>query len=129
MKQLLFSLCALCAIFSLQSCNKNTIHYGKEWELTQLKGEQVPAGVRIMIVFDEANKRYGGTASCNNYTGTFKLEGSVLKLANPGVTKKSCPDMSWETKYLPVLTKIDTWSVADGKLSLSSEGNVVAVYK
>lgn len=129
MKQLFFALCAFFAIAGLQGCNKDTIRYGKEWELTELKGEQLPAGVRIMVVFDEANKRYGGTASCNNYTGTFKLDGSTLKLSNPGVTKKTCPDMSWEMKYLPVLTKIDTWSVMDGKLKLSSEGNVVAVYK
>ncbi len=129
MKQLLFSLITFCTILSLSGCNKHAIQFGKEWELTELKGEKIPAGTRIMIVFDEANKRYGGTASCNNYTGTFKLDGAVLKLSNPGVTKKVCPDMSWETKYLPVLTKIDTWSVADGKLNLSSEGAVVAIYK
>lgn len=129
MKQILFAVFALITVISLESCNKNTIRYGKEWELTELNGEQIPAGVRIMIVFDEANKRYGGTASCNNYTGTFKLEGSTLKMTNPGATKKACPDMTWEAKYLPVITKIDSWSVLEGKLSLMSKGETVAVYK
>lgn len=129
MKHVFFAICALFILVNLQSCNKNTIRYGKEWELTELNGEKLPAGVRIMIVFDEANKRYGGTASCNNYTGTFKLEGSTLKMTTPGTTKKACPDMTWEAKYLPVITKIDSWSVMDNKLSLMSEGNTVAVYK
>lgn len=129
MKQILFAVFALITVISLESCNKNTIRYGKEWELTELNGEQIPAGVRIMIVFDEANKRYGGTASCNNYTGTFKLEGSTLKMTNPGATKKACPDMTWEAKYLPIITKIDSWSVLEGKLSLMSKGETVAIYK
>lgn len=129
MKQLLFSLCALFVLSGLSSCNKDTIRYGKEWELTELNGEQVPAGTRIMVVFDDANKRYGGSASCNNYSGTFKLEGASLKLANPAVTKKACPDMTWETKYLAALKTIDTWSVMDNKLKLSKGTTLVATYK
>jgi heat shock protein HslJ len=127
MKNLLL-LCALFAITGLQSC-KTSFQYGKEWELTQLNNEQVPAGVRIMIVFDEANTRYSGTASCNNYNGLFKLDGGKLKLAQAVATKKMCPDMTWENKYLPILTKIDSWNVVDGKLQLSSEGSVIAIYK
>ncbi|MCB9307266.1 MAG: META domain-containing protein [Lewinellaceae bacterium] len=130
MKQLLFFACAFFALALVQSCgSSSSIKFGKEWELVELNGEQLPAGVRIMIVFDEANKRYGGTASCNNYTGTFKLDGGLLKLSNPGVTKKACPDMTWEGKYLPILTKIDAWANMDGQLKLMSMGNTVAVYK
>ncbi|MCE7925134.1 MAG: META domain-containing protein [Haliscomenobacteraceae bacterium CHB4] len=128
MKKIFFFFVALLVFSSLQSC-KTTIGYGKEWELTQLYSEQVPAGTRIMIVFDEANTRYSGTASCNNYNGLFKLEGSSLRLAQPVSTKKMCPDMTWENKYLPVLTKIDAWDVIDGKLQLMSQGSVVAIYK
>ena len=119
---------ALFAITGLQSC-KTTFRYGKEWELTQLNNEQVPAGIRIMIVFDEANTRYSGTASCNNYNGLFKLDGGSLRLAQAVSTKKMCPDMTWENKYLPILTKIDTWNIVDDKLQLMSEGAVIAVYK
>jgi len=128
MKKFLFLFGAFFALASLQSC-KTTIGYGKEWELTQLYDDQVPAGTRIMIVFDEANTRYSGTASCNNYNGLFKLEGSTIHLAQPVSTKKMCPDMTWEDKYLPVLIKIDAWDVTDGKLHLLSKGSVVATYK
>ena len=121
-------LLALLAVAGLQSC-KTTIRYGKEWELVKLNNETIPAGVRIMIVFDEANTRYSGTASCNDYNGLFKLDGGKLKMAQPVSTKKMCPDMSWENKYLPVLTKIDTWNIVDEQLQLSSKGTVVAVYK
>lgn len=124
----LFLLFALLAITSLQSC-KTTFRYGKEWELAQLNNEQVPDGTRIMIVFDEANTRYSGTASCNNYNGLFKLDGGSLRLAQAVSTKKMCPDMTWENKYLPILTKIDAWNIVDDKLQLMSEGNVIAVYK
>ncbi len=123
-----FLLFALLAIAGLQSC-KTTFRYGKEWELTQLNNEQVPAGTRIMIVFDEANTRYSGTASCNNYNGLFKLDGNSLRLAQAVSTKKMCPDMTWENKYLPILTKIDAWNIVDDKLQLLSQGTVIAVYK
>ena len=128
MKKLFFLFGVLLSLASLPSC-KTTIGYGKEWELTQLYNEQVPAGTRIMIVFDKANSRYSGTASCNNYNGLYKLDGGSLKLAQPVATKKMCPDMTWENKYLPVLTKIDAWNVTDGKLQLMSQGSVVAIYK
>lgn len=128
MKNVFFLFSAFLALASLQGC-KSTIGYGKEWELTQLYTEQVPAGTRIMIVFDEANTRYSGIASCNNYNGLFKLEGGSLRLAQPVSTKKMCPDMTWENKYLPILTKIDAWRVTDGKLELMSEGSIIATYK
>jgi heat shock protein HslJ len=128
MKNFFFLFSAFLAFASLQGC-KSTIGYGKEWELTQLNNEQIPAGTRIMIVFDEANTRYSGTASCNNYNGLFKLDGGSLRLAQPVSTKKLCPDMTWENKYLPILIKIDAWRVTDGKLELMSEGSVVATYK
>ena len=123
-----FLFCTLLAITGLQSC-KTAFPYGKEWELTQLNNDQVPAGTRIMIVFDEANTRYSGTASCNNYNGLFKLDGGSLKFAQPVSTKKMCPDMTWEGKYLPILIKIDAWNVVDGKLHLMSQGNAIAIYK
>lgn len=123
-----FLLCALLALTSLQSC-KTTFRYGKEWELVQLYNEQVPAGTRIMIVFDEANTRYSGNASCNNYNGLFKLDGGKLKLAQAVSTKKMCPDLTWENKYLPILTKVDTWDIVDDKLQLSSAGSIIAIYK
>lgn len=129
MKNRIFLFGALIALAAgLQSCKSN-IQPGKEWELTQLNNEQIPAGVRIMIVFDEANTRYNGTASCNDYNGIYKLDGGSLRLAAPVSTKKACPDMSWENKYLPLLTKIDAWRVTDGKLELMSKGNIVLRYK
>lgn len=123
-----FFLCVLFALAGLQGC-KTQFRYGKEWELVQLNNEQIPAGTRIMIVFDEANTRYSGTASCNTYNGLFKLDGGSLRLAAPVSTKKMCPDMTWENKYLPILTKIDAWDIVDDKLQLMSQGSVVAIYK
>jgi heat shock protein HslJ len=128
MKNLFFFLGALLAIASFPSC-KTTFPFGKEWELSQLNNEQIPAGTRIMIVFDEANKRYNGTASCNNYNGIYKLDGGSIRFAQPVATKKMCPDMTWENKYLPTLTKIDSWSLADNQLKFMSKGNVVAIFK
>lgn len=128
MKNFFFLCIALIALTSLQGC-KTTIGYGKEWQLTQLNGEQVPSGTRITIVFDKASTRYSGTASCNNYNGQFTLNGSSLKLGPAMSTKKMCPDMTWENKYLPALAKIDAWKVTDGKLELISGGGVVAAYK
>lgn len=128
MKKIFFPLFALLALASLQSC-KTQFPYGKEWELVQLNNEQVPAGTRISIQFDEANKLASGTASCNTYKGVFKLDGGSLKFAAPVSTKKMCPDMTWEQKYLPILTTIDSWKEEDGKLHLLKEGSSVAIYK
>ncbi|MCW5922312.1 MAG: META domain-containing protein [Saprospiraceae bacterium] len=128
MKQFLLPLCVLVALTSLQSC-KSKFPFSKEWELTELNGQQVPAGTRITIVFDQNNTRYRGSASCNNYNGQFTLKGKSLSLGNGAATKKMCPNMEWEDKYLPVLSKIDGWKVADNQLHLTSGGSVVASYK
>ncbi len=128
MKKIALFLLFFPVVISLERC-KTTFGYGKEWELVSLNNEPVPAGTRIMIVFDEANKRYSGTASCNNYNGLFKLEGFSLRLANPVSTKKACPDMTWENKYLPVLTKIDSWKMENDQLHLMTGSTSVAVYK
>jgi heat shock protein HslJ len=129
MKNFFFPIFALLLLSSLSSCVHTAFPFGKEWELTQLNGEVVPVGTRVMIVFDEANTRYSGTASCNNYNGLFKLEGGSLRLAQPVSTKKLCPDMTWENKYLPNLIKFDSWKVEDGKLHLLSKGASIAIYK
>jgi heat shock protein HslJ len=130
MKKIFLFGCALLALCSLQNCNTSTpFPYGREWELEQLNGEQVPAGTRITVQFDEANKISSGTTSCNTFKGLFKVEGGSLRFAQQVTTKMMCPDMSWEQKYMPALMTIDSWKVDGGKLHLLKGGASVAIYK
>ncbi len=52
-----------------------------------------------------------------------------MKLSEISSTKMACDEMTDESDYFNALGKIDGYSVSGGKLSLTSFGNAVAVFK
>ena len=102
------------------------------WELETLNDKNVvlsdPESV-MFILFDEEARSVNGRAACNRFFGNFELEGSRLRFSPMGATRMHCPDMKWETRFFRILESVDAYSVCNNRLSLSSQGKVVAVFR
>lgn len=102
---------------------------GVEWKLESLNGKAVSlnSGNKISLVFDLTG-RFSGTAVCNKYFGEFKQGDETLTFSGVGSTKMMCDDNVDESDYYSMLKNADTYTLNDGKLTLSGKGNVIAVY-
>jgi Heat shock protein len=95
-----------------------------QWHLIKI-GAMKPKLIRedqsINIVFDKDNLHFAGFSGCNRYFGNFNKKKSSIKLENIGATKMDCPenDMSIENKYLPLLDKVDNYTIHTDTLFLS----------
>ena len=48
----------------------------------------------VTITFDEEAKRVSGLAACNNYTGTFSIDGTKFTFGELAITQRMCADSS-----------------------------------
>ncbi len=130
MKNLRYLLLAF-TLLNLSSCQSlSSLPFGQELKLTELLGQAVPASAGAFIKFDETAKKFMGKAGCNNFNGAFTLDGGKLNLSPAAVTKKMCPDMSIENKFLPMLEKVAGFQLAqNGGLNLTdAAGKVLAKF-
>jgi len=93
---------------------------GNTWELASLLGKNLDlsqfAGGLPTLDFGDVGKLAGFTG-CNNFNGSFALEGDKLDL-NPGaMTRKACPGTG-EKDFLSALAKVKDLKIAKDKLTL-----------
>jgi len=101
---------------------------GIDWHLTHVAGSgvpliEVPAGVDATLRIDGAQA--GGSGGCNSWFASVKIDGDVIVFDGIGSTMMACsePKMGFETQYLGLLPDVTSWSVADGTLTLSGQGD------
>jgi heat shock protein HslJ len=104
---------------------------GPKWFLTEVCGAPVSplAGEKQPhILFDPAKKKVTGFAGCNQFFGSYELDGASLKFGPVGSTRMACPDlqMSLETEVLKALDQTRAWEIRDGRLLLLDDRNVLA---
>jgi heat shock protein HslJ len=93
------------------------------WTLTSYlvdgKLQPVPAGASATAVF--AAGTVAGNAGCNNYTGTYTVDGSKLTIGPLATTMMACepPASDLETAYLADMGKVATFAASASKLTLS----------
>lgn len=96
---------------------------GRRWVLVELMGQPVEAGAGRAVPsveFDVGTGRVAGNASCNRFFGSYQLlEGDRIRFGRFGATMMACPDMTLEQRFLEVLQRADSYSVADGVLALN----------
>jgi heat shock protein HslJ len=91
------------------------------WVLDNINGDVVPAEVRITLQFDAATSGFSGSGGCNNYFGTFTLEGENLSFGEGiGSTMMACgePAMSTEAAYFDALPRVTRYHLNEGTLIL-----------
>ena len=64
-----------------------------------------------------------GKGGCNNFFGTYKLEGDRIVISKIGATRMYCKEASkFETKYLRALEKVTNYTQKQNRLHLSWAG-------
>lgn len=84
-----------------------------------------------MIEMDAARQRFGGTAGCNSFNGSFEAAGSRIRFGKIASTLMMCPDMKLEQEFLDALNdKYFEFTIASNTLTLvSPEGKTVLELK
>ncbi|MFH0909572.1 MAG: META domain-containing protein [bacterium] len=105
-----------------------------EWQLVELGGEPVEleeAEQAPYITFDAEKNQAEGYSGCNNFFGSYALEGSALKFGTLGGTLMACPghDDDLEMRFLAALRHTRAWRIKSGKLQLLASDVVVARFK
>jgi heat shock protein HslJ len=104
-----------------------------DWKLSELDGKLIPGDSKAMLSFITGEKKsVAGNAGCNRLSGSFELPGNnAIKFSPLATTRMACFDQNateTETKFLSALGKVNSWSIADGKLTLSDGTNVLAKF-
>ncbi|MGW8225878.1 MAG: META domain-containing protein [Anaerolineales bacterium] len=90
-------------------------------------------GTEITAYFDE-DGNVSGTAGCNNYSGSYKVEGEQITIELGPLTMMFCEQpegtMDQETAYLQALDSVATFRIlGDEMVMLNEAGQEVLIYK
>ena len=94
--------------------------------------QSIVIGNEITAVFSE-DGALSGSAGCNNYSGTYEVDGENMSIGPLAVTEKFCEQpegtMDQESEYLAALDTVGTWSIDGDVLDLrTSEGSRAVSY-
>ena len=94
---------------------------GPKWPLVEVSGEPVspkPGERWPFIIFDAANKRASGFGGCNNFFGSYELDGSSLKFGPVGSTRIFCegPVGEVEMRFMESLGQTGRWEIRGSTL-------------
>lgn len=129
--QLLDASGAIVLVFDPQDMNLQ----GKTWQLSFYNDGSALVSVlentQPTLVFDGETVR--GSGGCNQFSGSFKLEGQSLSLGGLAATEMACPEpeglMQQEAAYLAVLAQITGYRMEGAGLSLlNADGIVLAEF-
>ena len=105
--------------------NVNGVNDGRKALMSTLRG--------TTLTLSFAAGTVSGSAGCNTFRGTYKVQGDRVAIGRLSTTRKACPGqgvMKQEANYVAALEKADTWKIEDGELTLrgaSGERLVTAV--
>ncbi len=134
MKQLLLLALPFALLAAACGSDGGGVPTDQAWQLTEIAGSDgatiapIP-GTAPTLVFDEGTA--AGNASCNQYFGSYELDGSSISFGPLASTEMFCGDpgvMEQEAAYLVALNTVDSWAIDGEALMLSSNGAPVLVY-
>ena len=97
----------------------------KEWKLEFLKQDNVKIGIekQIPTIKFELDGKVVGFGGCNNFFGSYTLNGRTIKINDIGSTRKFCEgEMELESTYIEVLEIEVRALFLEGKLILTGDG-------
>lgn len=93
---------------------------GIRWHLAELEGEaiaQEETSRRPYLEVAVDAETFSGFSGCNNYTGSYTLEGTTVAFGNSASTRKNCDGaMDLEARYLAMLASVATWRMENQQL-------------
>jgi len=101
------------------------------WKLIQLNNVGQDYG-KASIKFDTNEKRVSGNAGCNNFFGSYTVDGEYISFSRMGATKMACMDETankTETTLLQILSgKKLRYDVADQTLNFYDGNRLVMMF-
>ncbi|HEX9252210.1 MAG TPA: META domain-containing protein [Ignavibacteriaceae bacterium] len=98
-----------------------------EWSVTSLLGKTLKADDMMKglpsLNFSENGKLFGSTG-CNNFTGSYKLDGTKLSIDPGAMTKMFCPGDT-EQDFLKAISRITNYKLEGNTLNLLDGTNAV----
>jgi len=135
----ILSIALLALLSTLVACDRPAAAplEGKTWVLQSYGPPEQPRAVLpgkdVTASFDPKEKRVGGTAGCNLYSGGYELKGDELSLGALAATKMYCPDpeglMAQENGFLALLGAVERWEVKGDALRLLAPDGQVLVFR
>lgn len=101
-----------------------------EWQLIQLNNVGKDYG-KASIKFDTTENRVSGNAGCNNFFGSYNVEGEYISFTQMGATKMLCDEEANQTEdeFLKILSgKKLRYDVADQTLNLYDGDRLVMMF-
>lgn len=86
--------------------------------------EKLYANRKPTITFDVAEKRVSGNSSCNNFSGTVKINGNALSFGPLMSTKMACPG-DGEQVFFKNIERVTSFSAQDSTLTMIMDDIVV----
>ncbi|HEY4011097.1 MAG TPA: META domain-containing protein [Acidobacteriaceae bacterium] len=100
------------------------------WKLISVGDTKIPATTvrEPFLELDPATHRMSGTGGCNQFTGSYELEGDHLRFSQTAATRMACAGgMDTDDALLKALDNTREWKVSGHRLSLlDADGRVVA---
>lgn len=86
-------------------------------------------GTELTVAFEDEN--LGGLAGCNNYTGSYEVDGDAISIGPLGVTRKFCSDpegiMEQESEFLAALEGASTYEIQGDRMDMYFEDGARAL--
>lgn len=93
--------------------NVNGVNDGRKALMSTLRG--------TTLTLSFAGGTVSGSAGCNTFRGTYKVQGDRVAIGRLSTTRKACPDeglMKQESNFVAALERADTWKIEEGELTL-----------
>lgn len=122
---------AMLALAGLLECNgdETLSAYGAAdvtWVLHELDG--APVAARATLVFPEAG-RIAGNAPCNRFSARQEAPYPWFEAADIAATRRACPDLATEGRFLAALAEVTLAEVAGDTLILSNDAGREMVFR
>jgi heat shock protein HslJ len=92
------------------------------WKLVSIAGEpyvHASPNREPRIQFRHGEDRLTGFTGCNDFTGSYSVDGDRLQLGEIAVTQKACLEgMAIERRYLLALRTVDAYRISGDSLEL-----------
>jgi heat shock protein HslJ len=88
-----------------------------QWKVISLKGiENLVENPTLL--FDEKENKVSGSASCNNFFGSYNKVNNDITFSQLGTTRKMCPDMLTERTFINNLNSVRHFKIEKDSLFL-----------
>lgn len=137
-KLLLITAATFPIIVLLINCSSSAYNYdsdirNKYWKLVELEGDTLVVAEdwrEPHIIFKLNEENVSGSGGCNNFSGSYNLNGDSVKIGPLIITRKFCDSlMDQEVKFIKALEEAARFNIRGDSLEIISNNLVIAKFK